>query len=93
VRAKAELRCAASRQSAEVYEPLAWRKDATHEQRSLAKLTEISITAFQCGLLLIFSSSANASGHVKREVERAASLNLQILPFRSLPDPMHSGIP
>ena len=33
-------------------------------------------------LVLIFSSSSNASPHVLREVERAVSLGLPILPFR-----------
>jgi hypothetical protein len=33
-------------------------------------------------MVLVFSSSANASGHIPKEVERAVSCGLAILPFR-----------
>src|SRR5271155_5594677 len=34
------------------------------------------------GMVLVFSSSANASGHIPKEVERAVSRGLTIIPFR-----------
>src|ERR1700730_17629201 len=33
-------------------------------------------------MVLVFSSSANASGHIPKEVERAVSSGVAILPFR-----------
>ena len=45
---------------------------------------EAIIEAIQAAkiMVLVFSSSANASGHIPKEVERAVSKGLTILPFR-----------